>query len=470
MKVGAYVRVSTVIQEEKNSLKTQIKKIESYCDLHDYELYKIYEDVDSGANDERIGFKTLLKDIKKKKFDIVLVYESSRISRKTHTMMDFVFKLIEKDIKFISISQPDLNTTTSTGRLFFTIQAGLAQYEREQVSARVKSSAYEKASKGEWMGGQLPIGYEWDGDRKHKKIKIDKKQADLVKAYFYTFIENRSLRRTAKLFNRKLDSLRWILTNPFYVGKYRFGVKKKNIVTGIRKRSDDYILAEGTHEGIISIETFNAVQRILKNSRAIDYDNKNGSTALFGGLVKCICGHKMYGNKINNKAQGGKTYYYYMCDTCGKRINAGKIEDKVLTRITEVDKLKEVNQVDNYMETVERQIQTFEKRKNILVKENNNLVNMMKKELIAESEYIEGRKENLNDLETIDKELEILEKIKLKEADIEDRGNYELLKEVLENYEDYEANQLKELFRVLIQEIEIIDIKSLEYNIIFNLK
>jgi len=45
-----------------------------------------------------------------------------------------------------------------------------------------------------------------------------------------------------------------------------------------------------------------------------------------------------------------------------------------------------------------------------LIQENNNLVNMLKKELIAESEYIESRKENLNDLETIDKELEILEK------------------------------------------------------------
>ncbi|MGB6128467.1 MAG: recombinase family protein [Psychrilyobacter sp.] len=470
MKVGAYVRVSTTMQEEKNSLKTQIKKIESYCDLHDYELYKIYEDVDSGTNDERIGFKTLLKDIKKKNFDIVLVYESSRISRKTHTMMNFVFNLIEKDIKFISISQPDLNTTTSTGRLFFTIQAGLAQYEREQISARVKSSAYEKASKGEWMGGQLPIGYVWDGDRKNKKIKIDKRQAELVKAYFDTFIENRSLKRTSKLFNRKLESLRWILTNPFYAGKYRFGVKKKNIVTGIRKKSEDYILSEGTHKGIITIETFNTVQKILKNSRAIDYDNKNGSTALFGGLIKCICGHKMFGNKIDNKAQGGKVYHYYMCDTCGKRINAGKIEEKVLTQITEVDKLKEVNQVDNYMETVERQIQIFENRKDILTKENNNLINMLKKELIAESEYIKSRKENVNDLKVIDKEIEILEKIKSKENDNENRGNYELLREVLENYEEYEPIQLKELFRVLIQEIEIVDSRSLEYNIIFNLK
>lgn len=470
MKVGAYVRVSTAIQEEKNSLKTQIKKIESYCDLHDYELYKIYEDVDSGANDERIGFKTLQNDVKKKKFDIVLVYESSRISRKTHTMMNFVFKLIEKDIKFISISQPDLNTTTSTGRLFFTIQAGLAQYEREQISARVKSSAYEKASKGEWMGGQLPIGYQWDGDRKYKKIKVDEEQAELVKAYFDTFMENRSLRKTAKLFKRQLDSLRWILSNPFYVGKYRFGVKKKNIVTGVRKISKDYILTEGNHEGIISIETFNAAQKILKKSRAIDHDNKIGSTALFGGLIKCACGHKMYGNKINNKSQKGKIYYYYLCDTCRKRINAGKIEEKVLDKITRVDKLKEVNQVDNYMETVERQIEIFENRKNMLIKENTNLVNMLKKELIAESEYIESRKEHLEDLGTIDKELKILEEIKSKEADSESRGNYELLKEVLENYGEYDCNQLKEIFRVLIQEIEIVDMKSLEHNIIFNLK
>ena len=51
-KIGAYVRVSISMQEENDSLKTQISKIESFCGLHDYQLHKIYEDVGSGGEYE----------------------------------------------------------------------------------------------------------------------------------------------------------------------------------------------------------------------------------------------------------------------------------------------------------------------------------------------------------------------------------------------------------------------------------
>ena len=75
--------------------------------------------MESGANDDRSGFIELQNEIARKNFDVLVVFESSRISRKTLTMLNFVLSLEENGIKFTSISQPELDTTTPTGMLFF---------------------------------------------------------------------------------------------------------------------------------------------------------------------------------------------------------------------------------------------------------------------------------------------------------------------------------------------------------------
>ena len=55
-------------------------------------------------------------------------------------MINFVNILQKQDIKFISIFQSELDTTTPTGTLFFNIQASLGDYEKKQISSRVKLS------------------------------------------------------------------------------------------------------------------------------------------------------------------------------------------------------------------------------------------------------------------------------------------------------------------------------------------
>jgi DNA invertase Pin-like site-specific DNA recombinase len=333
--VGAYVRVSTSMQEENDSLKTQISKIESYCDLHDYHLHKIYEDVGSGGDDEREGFKELQRDIDSGQIDILLVYETSRISRKSNTMISFISNIIEKNVDFVSISQPDLNTTTSTGRLFFTINAGLAQYEREQISSRVKSSAYERAKKGHWMAGQLPIGYKRDEE---KNIIIDEVGAKQVKNFFETFLECRSLRRTADLFGRPIESMRWILTNPFYIGQYRFGVRKNNLHNKKKQRTGEYLLVDGTQEAIISNEKFEKVQEIIKTGKAFVFRNKK-SEFILTGLIRC---------------------------TCKKKIVAENIENDIFDDLKRIEELKGINDIDLENEEIVKNLNIYNKRKKVL--------------------------------------------------------------------------------------------------------
>ncbi|MGL5724476.1 recombinase family protein, partial [Cetobacterium sp.] len=226
-----YCRVSTVMQENGESLFYQIEKCKDFCKSKGMEIYKVLEDVESGAVDDREGFLKLQEEIKKKKFDVLVVYESSRISRRTLTMLNFILELEKNDIKFISISQPELDTTTPTGKLFFQIQSSLGEYERVQISTRVKSSKLQRAKSGKFQGGNLPLGY----TRSNGKIIIDDNTREEVLNIFLSYVDLKSLSKVSKIFQRPVASIKWILENTFYLGKIPYGRKENNINTGIVK-------------------------------------------------------------------------------------------------------------------------------------------------------------------------------------------------------------------------------------------
>lgn len=331
-----YARVSTTMQDEKESLTFQKKKCEDFCRVKGFEIYKTLEDVESGANDERDGFIELQKEIDNKTFDVLIVYESSRISRKTITMLNFVLRLESKSIKFISISQPELDTTTPTGMLFFQIQASLGEYERKQISSRVKSSKLQRAKDGLWQGGTIPIGYK----RKGKSIEIDEEQANIVRSMFFHFLSTGSLRETSKIFNRKISSLRWILTNPFYLGKLGYGKKEKNINTGEITINKNFNVYEGKHEAIISQDIFNKVEKLLHTPIKYRYtENK----LLFTGLIHCHCGE----GKLYKKSQIDKNTIrtYYSCDKCKKSISYKRLETAIIEQLLSMKELEELNEV-----------------------------------------------------------------------------------------------------------------------------
>lgn len=254
MKAIIYARVSTEMQEEGRSLEFQIRKCEDFCQMNSYKLKGVIQDVESGGNDNREGFLKLQQEIKKKSFDVLVVYESSRISRITLTMLNFVLELQKSNIKFVSISQSEINTTTPTGMLFFQIFAVLADYERKQISMRVKSNKWARAKAGIWQGGNIPIGYKKD---EHNNIVIDPETSEDVISIFDTYLNTKSISETANIFNRNISSIKWILQNEFYIGNLMYGRKENNINTGEVKINKEITIFKGNHEALISEETRN---------------------------------------------------------------------------------------------------------------------------------------------------------------------------------------------------------------------
>ncbi|WP_435307874.1 recombinase family protein [Sebaldella termitidis] len=454
MKAAIYARVSTTMQEDNESLKFQIEKCKDFCKLKGYKLLKIIQDVESGGKDTRVGFLELQEDIKNSAFDVLVVYESSRISRKTLTMINFVNTLQEQDIKFISISQPELDTTTPTGTLFFNIQASLGDYERKQISSRVKSGKWARAKVGRWQGGFLPLGYKKDKDG--KTIIIDEDKAEVVKAIFDMYISTQSLKQVGKFFKRSTESIRWIITNHFYTGQLRYGKKEKNINTGKIKLNSDYQYFPGIHPVIIDPKTFEHAQRII-NTKKRDFPTKH--KLLFSSLIICECGGKMFSHKRAKRID-------YCCDKCNKSISSQKAEDVIINKLLELKELEDLNNENIELEKYKNDIEKYKKQIENLKKEKNKYVSFCAKGIITETEL----KNFINELEPnilfLIREIKTLEEIIEKQKITgEKENNLKILQTVLANMEDSDRNDLHKLFKLLIEKIDFVNRDPLIFNI-----
>ena len=454
MKVVIYARVSTTMQEDNESLKFQIEKCKDFFFFFEYEIKKIIQDVESGGKDTRVGFLELQEEIKKSTFDVLVVYESSRISRKTLTMIKFVNTLQEQDIRFVSISQPELDTTTATGMLFFNIQASLGDYERKQISSRVKSGKWARAKVGRWQGGYLPLGYKKATDG--KTIIIDEKAANEVKYIFDMYISTQSLKQVGTFFKRPAESIRWLIMNSFYIGKLRYGKKEKNINTGKIKLNEDYKYFDGIHPAIIDLDTFNTAQKIINTNKR---DFTSNYKLLFSSLIICECGGKMYSHKRAKRID-------YCCDKCNKSISSKKAEDSIIKNLLELKELEDLNNENIEIEKYKIDITKYGKQIASLIKEKNKYFSLYAKDLITEKELELFVNEVEPNIIFLNKEIKILEKIiaKGKITGIKEE-NLKALQTVLANMEDLDRHDLHKLFKLLIEKINFVSRNPLKFTI-----
>ena len=451
MKAIIYARVSTEMQEEGRSLEFQIRKCEDFCKMSGYKLKEIIQDVESGGNDNREGFLKLQQEIKKKSFDVLVVYESSRISRITLTMLNFVLELQKSNIKFVSISQSEINTTTPTGMLFFQIFAVLADYERKQISMRVKSNKWARAKAGIWQGGNIPIGYKKD---EHNNIVIDPETSEDVISIFNTYLNTKSISETAGIFNRNISSIKWILQNEFYIGNLMYGRKENNINTGEVKINKEITIFKGNHQALISEDLFREVQRqMLFKQRVIRKEGK----FLFTGILECTCGGKMFKNGVN-----------YRCDKCRKAISRNKAEKFITHKLLNLKELEFLNEKPN-LEKYKKDRENIDKQIKKIDRERTKYLELFTKELINEFELndkleeLKNRKrvfeDSLNDIDRIIKDKTISE---------EKLDNIKILKEVLENMDETDRYNLFLMFRMLIKRVKIKKYQPLEVLILLN--
>lgn len=301
-KVIIYNRVSTVMQEKKESLTEQTDECIKYCNDRNYMIVDILKDVKTGTSNDRDGYKELKKHIQRKDFNLLVVLEISRLGRTMKELLFFFDELNKQEIEFISIREPSFNTNTSDGKFLMNIRLSAIQFERDNTADRVIERLYFKASKGQWVAGNPPIGYKLVD----KKLVIDEEKASIVKGIFQDFLNGKSLCSISEKYNFTWGSKRVkrIITNPTYKGYIRYS----NRTSKGKKCRKEPLLVKGLHEAIISEKDYDLAQELFKR---IPRNSNTKKITLLNGLLKCKhCGSnviRMRGNSYNKNL-------YYGCN------------------------------------------------------------------------------------------------------------------------------------------------------------
>lgn len=147
--VAIYARVST----ERQAVDMQTEKLKAYASRREWEVYQVYEDQGfSGSNTKRPGFKQMLEDAHKRRFDVLLVWKLDRLSRSLQDLVDTLNSLHNYGIGFVSYSDQGIDTLSPTGKLLFHVMGAMAEFERDLTSERVKAGLENAKRKGKRLG------------------------------------------------------------------------------------------------------------------------------------------------------------------------------------------------------------------------------------------------------------------------------------------------------------------------------
>jgi putative DNA-invertase from lambdoid prophage Rac len=158
MLVAIYTRVSTADQTNEN----QLIELRRFCKNNNYEVFAEYSDIISGTKSSRPALDKMLQAMREKQFEAVIVYKFDRLGRSTIHLLQLLEELKNKGVRLIATSQ-NIDTSTSMGKLFFTILSGIAEIEREMMMERSKLGRERARSQGKALG--RPVGAKDKGRR-----------------------------------------------------------------------------------------------------------------------------------------------------------------------------------------------------------------------------------------------------------------------------------------------------------------
>lgn len=149
-RVAIYARISTIGNGQ--SPEMQLRELREYVQRRGWTLAGEYVDEGiSGAKVSRPELNRLVEDAHRRKFDCVLVWKFDRFARSVSHLLRALEQFKSQGIEFISFSE-QMDTSTPTGKMIFTVLGAAAELERSLIAERVRADVRNARAKGKRLG------------------------------------------------------------------------------------------------------------------------------------------------------------------------------------------------------------------------------------------------------------------------------------------------------------------------------